>query len=264
METDLEYDLVQLPKEKNHLVSFSMIGSSQNGNVVPLTPAGQFGYGPSSESTSQVGKYLQLYSKSTCYAVPETDVFMYTDVGYTEIFSLLKHILDTEIVPDLNLYFQAYVDQAVQNVKDLYNHGKARKMFVQLIDAATISRHIPAYAIFDCAFEHLGLVPIDDILNAFDSYQNMLKASLNSFALNEVPNFDLTVLDSITIYENLSADANAFGIVNGETMLQLGWPDKLFANQLWFDSFHLSSHSNRIVANYVKTWFQNRICPDCK
>lgn len=251
MELDLEYDLSELPKEKNHLVSFSLIGATQSDNVIPLTPANKYGY------EWQIDRYLQLYKESACYTIPEKDLFMYTDVGSTEVVKLMKLFLDGTPVDPI-AYFQSYVDKVLANVIKLYSLGKARRMFVQLIDANTIVQ-APFYEVFACALGQTA----DDIMIAFNNAQNSLNNQLTAFA-NSQPHFDLTVIESSNIYETLANDSGLYGIINdGNTMIELGWPDKLFENQLWFDSFHLTSHSNRVVANYVKTWFQQRICSDC-
>ena len=250
MNLDLEYDICALPKEKNYLVSFAISGAMQTGNTTPLVPEGDFGY------DWQIAKYLELYNKSKCYAIPEKDIFMYTDVGKTDLIYLMNLYLDGNAV-DINMYFQNYVNQAYKNVVDLYNSGKSRRMFVQLIDAGTIVQ-TPFFQEYSCA---LGQVT-DLIMAAYDNAQSELANLLETFAENLL-HFDLTVLTSSTMYEELSNNATVYGIVVGKTMVELGWPDKIFSNQLWFDSFHLTSHSNRIVANYVKTWFQQRVCNDC-
>jgi hypothetical protein len=249
MEVDLEYDINALPREKNHLVSFSIVGALQNGNTTPLTPPGEYGY------DWQVARYLALYANSTSYAIPEKDIFMYTDVGANDLINLLTLITNGQDV-DYVSYLNKYKNQVLKNVVDLYSLGKARRMFVQLTDTVTIYQ-TPFYQVFACIIPN-----ISDIMEAYEKAQSDLLAELESFA-SEQPHFDLTVVTTFAIYENLSINAGEYGIINGKTMIELGWPNKTFENQLWFDSFNLSSHSNRVVANYVKTWFQQRICTYC-
>ena len=258
----LEYDLRRLPMGKNNLVSFSITGATQEGNITPLVPADEFGY------NFQVCSYLDLYDKSRCFAIPEKDLFFYTDVGLSDFLLLVNLIVEGIVQPDANSVIQWLTDNTVTpallNVKDLFSEGKARRMFVQIIDGDTI-RLLPVFKKLQC------IQNIDEIISFYDLAMTSniinpsnLQDSLNDFAQNQVPNFELTVLLSSDLYEEVTDNSNAYGIVNdGQTMLDLGWPKKVFPNQTYFDDISTSSHTNRVFANFVKTWFQQNICNDC-
>ena len=250
MQLDLEYDICALPRKKNFMVSFSMGGSRQVGNNAPLAPDNEYGY------KWQVDKYLDLYEESSCYAIPEKDLFMYTGVGANDLFALWDLFLDVAPV-DPVLYFQSYKAQVLQNITNLYSLGKARRMYVQLIDALTITQ-LPIFSKVECVLGNL----MDDIMTAYDNAQEELQQELEAFAQLQ-SHFDLTVLTTATTIEEVTNNSDLYGIVNnGQTMLDLGWFEKLFENQLWFDDSHPSSHTHRVLANYVKTWFQQKICDD--
>lgn len=262
---DMEYDLCQLP-EKNHLVSFSMTSSTQTGNITPNAPPNSYGY------DYQVYRYLDLYDESTCYAIPEKDLFFYTEVGFNSFFLLLNLII-TGVVPDDNVSINEWLNDnlvtyAFKNVTALYSEGKARKMFVQLFDGPML-RSFPWYEKLSCLMTH----DLDHIIDLYNwslvsntMNPNNLQDKLNHFAQAQVPRFDLTVLTGSSLYIDIFENANAYGIVdalapdNSKTMIDLGWPNQSFSNQAFFDDFHTSSHTNRVVANFVKTWFQQKIC----
>ena len=248
MTVDLEYDLCALPENKNYMVVFSLVNAIQKGNITPLTPADQYGY------DWEVDRYLELYEESTCYAIPEKDIFMYTDVGANTLYHLWSLIANGES-PDIDLYFDSYVNQVVSNITKLYSLGKARRMFVQLIDRYTIEQ-TPIFDKYGCVLEQEMTL----IMEKYEQAQQTLQNELETFAQSQA-HFDLTVLTSRYLYEELSENSEAYGIINnGSTMIDLGWPDKVFENQMWFDDAHPSSHTARLLANYVKTWFQQRIC----
>ena len=250
MEVDLEYDIRSLPEEKNYMVIFSLDGATQNGNLDPLVPPGQYGY------DWQVDRYMELYDKSRCYAVPEKDLFMYTGVGANTLFLLWSLILQGLLI-DIDLYFQEYIDQVKANITKLYSLGKARRMFVQLIDRYTIEQ-TPIFEKFGCALQQL----MTEIMDKYEQAQQTLQTELEAFAHSQ-QHFDLTVLNSGPAFEEICGNCEAYGIINnGYTMIDLGWPDKTFENQLWFDDANISSHTARIQANFVKTWFQQNICYD--
>ncbi len=250
MKVNMEYDLKALPKKKNQVVIFSITNATQNDNITPLTPPNTFGY------KYQVARYVTLYNKSKCYAVPENDLFMYTDVGINTLFKLWSIVLEDPGF-DINLYFQNYMSQVIANITKLYSLGKARRMIVQLIDRYTIEQ-MPIYEKFACL---LGS-EINIIMEQYEMIQNAVQMELENFS-HAQPHFDLTVLQSGDIFEELIENSDAYGIVNnGYTMIDLGWPDKNFENQFWFDDSNPTSHTHRIIANYVKTWFQQKICFD--
>ena len=240
---EMQRDLKKLPHGQNTLVSFSIAGASQLGNVTPLVPSNSYGY------NFQVDRYLDLYKKSECYAFPEKDIFFYTDVGLIEFFLLINvPTIEQNTWLDTNL-----VQPVFSNIVRLYNEGKARKIFVQLVDDFTLTK-LPA-------FEKLGCIEnIDEILSTYMTKMRELRDALNLFAQQNVPNLDLTVVFTEGLFDEITGvNSSSFGIVNGNTMLDLGWPDKVFANQTFFDDLDPSAHTNRIIANFVGTWFQQRV-----
>lgn len=248
LETHLEYDLCELPRCKNNLVSFSLGGATQCDNITPRVPADLFGY------DYQIHRYLDLYDESTCYAIPENDIFFYTEVGATTLLKLLELIeqgvIQVDPVAIINYLETFLVDKALKNIKVLYNEGKARMMFVQLIDVQSIML-TPLYQKVACLPEI--------IFELYDQAIHQLRDALNDFAQN-VPNFDLVVILSHDLYDEILTNPGAFGAIPGPTMMDLGWPEKVFSNQVFFDDFHTTSHSNRVIANFVKTWFQQKVC----
>ena len=146
------------------------------------------------------------------------------------------------------------VTPALTNVTSLYSQGKARRMIVQLIDRLTLES-LPAYSKLVPCLEQAG-VDLTLILNAYNVAIGDLENGLKAFA-QSVPRFNLTVLTSIQLYDEIILNANTYGAVNGETMLNLGWPTQTFSNQIFFDDIHTTGHTNRVFANYVKTWFQH-------
>nr|QBK91387.1 MAG: hypothetical protein LCPAC302_00070 [Pithovirus LCPAC302] len=243
-----EYDLCALPKGSNNLVSFSMAGSNQSGNNLPRVPEGEFGY------NWQIKQYLELLKEAECFAFPERDLFFYTDVGFADFFQLVDFIINNQVV-DIIQYFDNYVTQAVNNIKNLFSNGLARTMYVQLIDSATI-KLMPVYEKLLCATQGF----IDQVLDDFQLAQEDLKNKLDAFAQLPQINFDLTVLFSSDLFNEITQFPEAFGITNDSTMIDLGWPDQIFANKLWFDDVHPSAHTHRVIANFVETWFQQKIC----
>jgi len=245
----LQHDISKLPKERHTIVSFATTGATQTGNVTPLVPADSYGY------QYQVDKFLELYTKSQCYAFPELDLFLYTDVGETEFFQLIGLLLSGEVTDaEVPAWLQDnIVDPALANVTKLYSEGKARNMIVQLIDEDTL-RRLPAYQKLQC------ITNLDDLIDEYNTAILNLQDLLNNFAQTQVPRFNLTVLLSGSLYDNVLDNANTYGIVNDPTMLELGWPHEVFSNQAFFDDLHPSSHTDRVFANYVKTWFQQWFC----
>ena len=164
--------------------------------------------------------------------------------------------LNGEIL-DLDVYFQAYVDQVVANVMELYSGGKARRMIVSLVGEAALTK-TPLYKKLECPAGN-GDLPLQDILDSYVNYQNLLKTELENFALlPQINNFDLTIVYIDSALCELYDNPQTYGIASNvdTTMLDLGWPDKTFENQFWFDDYNLSSHTNRVLANLVKTWFK--------
>jgi hypothetical protein len=242
---DLEYDIQALPEEKNYLVSFSLKGATQCGNNNPIVEDSSNDYGV----VFQVDRYLELYDKSTCYSFPEKDLFMYTDVGLNDLLNLIY--FNFNLTPD----FTNYIQKVRDNVIKLYSEGKARRMIV-LLDSRYYLEQTPLFDQLSCIYD----AELGDILDAFDLAQMQLANELTAFAQSQ-PHFDLTVLSTESLFMELVENSETYGIVNdGETMIDLGWPDKNFENQLWFDDIHPTSHTHRVVANFVKTWFQQKIC----
>jgi hypothetical protein len=252
MEINMEYDMDNLPRKKNKLISFSLTGACQTGNTVLSTPLSEYGY------DWQVSRYLELYEKSKHKVSLKKDIFMYTDVGINDLLYLLNLFIDGTPIDPI-LYMKAYTDQVLANVTKLYSLGEAMTIFVQLVDAATVLR-MPIFKSLSCVLPDT----IGYLMELYDKVQKQLNNDLTALVLGQ-PYLNLTVLTTSDIYENLSVNSGLYGIVNdGKTMVDLGWPVKKFENQLWFDSLHLSSQSNRIAANYVKTWFQKKICCNCQ
>lgn len=241
--THIEYDLCELPLENNNLVSFSLAGSTQTDNIIPNVPENSYGY------NFQVNRFLELYRESSCYAIPEKDIFFYTGVGINTLLELVR----SGETPQPDYFQKNLVDPAVENIKRLYSEGKARTMFVQLIDIHTIML-MPLYQ------KLISIPGIDDIFTLYDTAIHELKDALNDFARNQIPRFNLTVILSHDLYDQILTNPGAFGSIPDETMIDLGWPQKVFTNQVFFDDIHTSSHSNRIIANFVKTWFQQKVC----
>lgn len=240
-------DLWELPKYDSNLISFAITGATQLSNITPNIPS-TYSY------TGEVDNFLKLYNKSKCYAVPEQDLFLYTDVGENEFFQLINLLLSGSGPLDVNAWFQDnLVNPVLANVTRLYSEGKVRNMIVQLIDGDTI-RRLPAYQKLQC------IANIDELIDIYNANILDLQTKLNNFAQTQVPHFNLTVLLSGPMYDSVLNNSNTYGVVNGPTMIDLGWPNQIFSNQAFFDDLHPSSHTNRVFANYVKTWFQQRLC----
>jgi len=259
---ELQYDLEKLPKGKNNLVSFALAGSSQNKNLntlnLPGEPSNDFGF------DYQVDKYLKLYCKSQCYAIPEKDVFFYTGVGLVEQDIWFKQLLqipvqdwNDEIV---NVLGPVYISQTMTNIKELYNCGKARRMFVQLADAP-LNRILPLWNKLECA---VGTDALNIFNNAISTVQDALKTEIENYALQATVNLDVSVVNMSGPFVEIHDNPSAYGVTNAEpnnmafplidTMISFGWPDQVFENMMWFDDVHPSDHTHSIVANFVKTW----------
>lgn len=245
-ELSLEYDLCELPKGKNNMVSFALTGSTQTQNNVPLTPAGKYGY------DWQVNRFIDLYDRSECYSVPEKDLFMYTDVGLDDFFFLLRELEKNPGLDVSQWFTDNLVNPTVKNVQDLFSWGKARRMIVQLVDLDVITQ-LPLYSKLGCVS--------NDVLLAYGVAIQEIRVALLQFVDQQQFDLDLTVLFLSDLLNQVTLNPNAYGIVLGGTMIERGWPNKVFSDQLFFDDVHPSEHTHRVMANYVKTWFQQKLCP---
>lgn len=247
-EVQMEYDLDSLPECRDSLASFAISGATQTGNTNPTVPDGLFGF------NWQVDRYLELYEESECFSIPEKDLFMYTCVGGNDFIELLLSIAAGEPLNPI-LFFQSYKQAVIDNIVKLYSLGKSRRMIVVLTSAYLIDQ-TPASEKIRCA---MGEVAYNALLNLFAQCQEQLKQQLEAFAQSQ-PHFDLTVFTDEGVFRDIIENHETYGIILEPTMIDLGWPDKIFENQLWFDDIHPSSHTHRIIANFAKTWFQQKIC----
>ena len=243
-----EYDLACFPQCSGNLISYAITDSMQVGNLYPVVPNGEYGY------SWQVDRYLELYAESECYSFPEKDVFMYSDVGANELINYLKLVLLGQPLPPN--YWDEFVANTYNNIYRLFNEGKARRMFIQLADLQLIE-FLPAYPKLNCAIPQLA-----NILSDYDQALEQLIDQVSAFAATY--NFDVTFILEGAMYEHLQDNAFVYGISPSPlpTMVDLGWPDRVFENAMWFDDLKPTEHTNRVTANFVKTWFQQKVCDE--
>jgi hypothetical protein len=255
------YDVCDLPINKNTLLSFALSGALQSKNVntmkLPTPPGDQFGF------DYQIEQYLNMYYESTCYAFPENDLFFLTDVGMSEQtvwFNQVSQLPVVEWLDALLILGEEYKTKVMENIDDLYNLGKARRLYVLLADSQLINI-LPLAEKITC-FSPDGF---EVFLEAISLIQESLRLEIMNYAQDPNVCLDVTVIDMSGAFSKIHDNPSAFGVTNTQptglpplvqTMVSEGWPEKVFDNMMWFDDVHPTEHTHRVVANLAKTWFQ--------
>jgi len=153
--------------------------------------------------------------------------------------------------PSVEEYIGNYLDSAVDTISTLYNKG-CRRLFVQVLDAP-----LPDFPLFTKVNNNFPGI-LDNLNKSLQLMQEGLEAAINLNAAMNWPDLDVTIINDTASFKEIQKNPNLLGLrqtIKPQTMTDLGWPEALAQNVVYFDDAHPTQHTHKILSDFASNWF---------